>query len=228
MRIALCRFRCHAPATPCRTSASSRTPEGRLTWKRGRVCSSATTLGRTRATWAGSGVVTSVTNPRNWGTAVHAGAQIVSGAGLAPPAERSDRPQPPRGVGRVYGAHRRRRVMRVSAAILVVLLAGLAAGAIASASESAPTNWPRNASGQTYGSGLLARSPADEPDIIRVEATNGKTGYSLRVDLEGPSPRRPRKPCECRVPKTASLARFPCTCPTGRQRLAYSSASMGR
>ena len=93
----------------------------------------------------------------------------------------------------MYGAFLRRRAIGASAAIVVALLAGLAAVAIASASESGPTNWTRNASGQTYGSGLLARSPADEPDLILVEATNGKVGYSSRVDLEGPEPKTPEE-----------------------------------
>jgi hypothetical protein len=93
----------------------------------------------------------------------------------------------------VYGASLSRRVVEVSATIVVVLLAGLVAAAIATASEPAPTNWPKNASGQTYGSGLRATSPADEPDLICVEATNGRLGYSLRADLEGPEPRTPEE-----------------------------------
>jgi hypothetical protein len=43
----------------------------------------------------------------------------------------------------------------------------------------------------TYGSGLDAKSPADEPDLIQVEATNGRTGYAYKTDLEGPMPSSP-------------------------------------
>lgn len=41
-----------------------------------------------------------------------------------------------------------------------------------------------NASGQTYGSDLQANSPANQPDLILVVATNGKEGYVLRSDLD--------------------------------------------
>jgi len=83
--------------------------------------------------------------------------------------------------------------MVVSAAILVLLVVGVSAIATASTRDSATTNWPRNASGQTYGSGLFARSLEDEPDLIRVEATNRRVGYSLRTDLEDPDPKSPQE-----------------------------------
>lgn len=97
------------------------------------------------------------------------------------------------GVGRVYGVLSSRRAATVSAAIVVVLLAGLAVAAMATATEPGPMNWPKNASGQTYGSGLRATSPADEPDLILVEATNGRIGYALRTDLEDPDPSTPEE-----------------------------------
>lgn len=55
------------------------------------------------------------------------------------------------------------------------------------------TDWPVNAGGQTYGSAAAAKSPADEPDLILVYATNGKLGYSLRTDLEGDTPSTPEE-----------------------------------
>ncbi|MDI6799550.1 MAG: hypothetical protein QMD53_02615 [Actinomycetota bacterium] len=58
-------------------------------------------------------------------------------------------------------------------------------------SESKGTAWPKNNLGVTYGSGLDAVSPEDEPDLIKVEATNGKVGYAYRADLEGPEPSSP-------------------------------------
>lgn len=57
--------------------------------------------------------------------------------------------------------------------------------------ENKSTVWPKNDLGMTYGSGLDAVSPEDEPDLIRVLATNGKVGYAYRTDLEGPEPSSP-------------------------------------
>lgn len=83
--------------------------------------------------------------------------------------------------------------------VVVALIATLcaayfvvSAGAdLSTASEEAVTAWPKNASGVTYGSGLKAVSPEDEPDLLCVEATNGKVGYAYRSDLEGPQPTSP-------------------------------------
>jgi hypothetical protein len=76
---------------------------------------------------------------------------------------------------------------------VAVVAGSLAIAALATARESGSTKWPRNAAGQTYGSGLQAVSPADEPDLIKVEATNGMVGYSLRTDLEEPDPASPEE-----------------------------------
>jgi hypothetical protein len=51
--------------------------------------------------------------------------------------------------------------------------------------------WPTNAKGQTYGSGLDANAATGEPDLIAAWATNGKQGYVLRTDLDGPMPTSP-------------------------------------
>lgn len=53
--------------------------------------------------------------------------------------------------------------------------------------EPAP-NYPRNAKGQTYGSALDARTPAEEPDLIEAIATNGRVGYVYRDELMGDVP----------------------------------------
>ncbi len=75
-------------------------------------------------------------------------------------------------------------------ALMVVL--GIASFAVAvNANLGGPTVWPKNAHGVTYGSGMDAVSPGDEPDLIRVQATNGKEGYAYRTDLEGPEPSSP-------------------------------------
>jgi len=57
--------------------------------------------------------------------------------------------------------------------------------------EGKVTVWPKNDLGVTYGSGADAVSYEDEPDLISVVATNGKSGYAYRTDLEGPVPSSP-------------------------------------
>jgi hypothetical protein len=89
----------------------------------------------------------------------------------------------------VYGMRLRPVSVLVTAIVVVLAVVGLST--LATARESGPTKWPVNASGRTYGSGLDAVSPADEPDLIKVEATNGLVGYSLRTDLEDPDPSSP-------------------------------------
>lgn len=71
-------------------------------------------------------------------------------------------------------------------ALSVTLFAG-----IVYANQGGPTVWPKNDKGVTYGSGADAVSPEDEPDLIRVIATNGKEGYAYRTDLEEPAPSSP-------------------------------------
>lgn len=87
-------------------------------------------------------------------------------------------------------------------AIAVGLVIGVIAGSIGIAAGSdkpaapagpATTTWPQNSKGMTYGSGLDAQSSQDEPDLIQVLATNGRIGYALRSDLEGPTPETPQQ-----------------------------------
>jgi hypothetical protein len=95
---------------------------------------------------------------------------------------------------------RRRRRKRRSVATLG-LAATLAALALAGASlagafdSGTPTPWPEpplpaesvyptNAAGQTYG---VDKPLVTEPDLVAVIATNGKHGYCLRSDLDGPA-----------------------------------------
>ncbi|MBE0418363.1 MAG: peptidase M56 BlaR1 [Coriobacteriia bacterium] len=97
-------------------------------------------------------------------------------------------------------ARPRRRIMW--AAVTLGLVIGVVAGGmtIAGAFDSPPapngpavTDWPVNARGMTYGSALQAMSPEDEPDLIQVIATNGRVGYALRSDLDGPVPSTPQE-----------------------------------
>ncbi len=55
------------------------------------------------------------------------------------------------------------------------------------------SKWPTNARGLTYGPGPNALSPQDEPDLVLATATNGKDGYVLATDLEGPTPSSPEE-----------------------------------
>ncbi|MDZ4179657.1 MAG: hypothetical protein U1E29_10555 [Coriobacteriia bacterium] len=87
-------------------------------------------------------------------------------------------------------------------AVAVGVVAGIVMGGItvagafdmpAAPAGPAKTEWPVNAKGLTYGSSMYALSPEDEPDLIEVLATNGKVGYALRTDLEGPTPATPEQ-----------------------------------
>lgn len=60
-------------------------------------------------------------------------------------------------------------------------------------SSTAVGDWPVNARGQTYGSNASVGPEGNEPDLILVEATNGRTGYVLKTDLNGPMPKTPEE-----------------------------------
>ena len=47
--------------------------------------------------------------------------------------------------------------------------------------------YAQNARGETYGSAMLAFQPADEPDLILAQATNGKVGYVRAAELDAAS-----------------------------------------
>ncbi|WP_436739406.1 ATP-dependent Lon protease [Streptomyces sp. BBFR102] len=54
--------------------------------------------------------------------------------------------------------------------------------------------WPKNAKGETYGSGLEATTPKGGPDLIRAYTTEGEVGYVKRAELEDePAPSSPRE-----------------------------------
>lgn len=58
-------------------------------------------------------------------------------------------------------------------------------GVTAEGSVPAPApEYKANAEGLTYGSALDAVSPETEPDLVLVEATNGKQGYAYKSDLD--------------------------------------------
>jgi hypothetical protein len=62
--------------------------------------------------------------------------------------------------------------------------AGVAAEPGGAPAPAVTPDYPRNASGLTYGSLEQANSPDSAPDLILVEATNGKQGYVLKTVLD--------------------------------------------
>lgn len=89
-----------------------------------------------------------------------------------------------------------RKYIAIGSIVAIVALSiGLFATNAIGTENGAPfgktTNWPKNVNGVTYGSGLDAVSAEDQPELIQVEATNGKVGYVYRADLEGPEPSSP-------------------------------------
>jgi hypothetical protein len=102
--------------------------------------------------------------------------------------------------------HQRAVVVAIAAAVAVATLLGGVALAGGFHSDSPPqplwpaatpggspqpgapaaSVYPTNANGQTYGPDLPM---VDQPDLVLVGATNGKTGYCLRTDLWGPMPK---------------------------------------
>jgi len=51
----------------------------------------------------------------------------------------------------------------------------------------------RNASGLTFGASGLGASPSDDPDLVLIVATNGRTGYAYTRELDGPRPTTPQE-----------------------------------
>lgn len=61
---------------------------------------------------------------------------------------------------------------------------GVSSSSGTSDQQMAAAVYPRNASGQTYGSALTANSPENEPDLILVISDSGRTGYVLKNALD--------------------------------------------
>lgn len=75
----------------------------------------------------------------------------------------------------------------ISAGLLGGALVGTGVTAALAANGATDVTFSTNATGQTFGSALNARSVAEEPDLILVEATNGKQGYVKKSELEPPA-----------------------------------------
>ncbi|WEG08319.1 hypothetical protein PU630_13900 [Microbacterium horticulturae] len=83
-------------------------------------------------------------------------------------------------------------IVFLSLGAALALSAGLASGAAiggiqpdtAPPPTPTPVAYPENSNGLTFGSAMDAPSPDFEPDLIRVEATNGREGYVYKSDLD--------------------------------------------
>lgn len=53
--------------------------------------------------------------------------------------------------------------------------------------------FPKNTAGETYGSAMEARTPADDPDLIRSVGDDGKIGYLKKSDLDQGHPKSPEE-----------------------------------
>jgi hypothetical protein len=87
----------------------------------------------------------------------------------------------------------------------IALVACLAAGASVISFTNTSTNrsqapvpvFPRNANGQTYGSGNDIRpglvTPGSVPDLIKAQRVDGTVGYVRFTDLQGLQPKNPQE-----------------------------------
>lgn len=89
------------------------------------------------------------------------------------------------------------------AMVHVAIVATLGAGTVFAVNAYSNRNlasfpvFPRNARGETYGSGAAAGpglvTPWSEPDLILAQSVDGTIGYVMRTDLEGPQPKTPQE-----------------------------------
>lgn len=74
---------------------------------------------------------------------------------------------------------------------------------LSSAGTTSTPAWPKNVSGQSYGSLLDSTSSATEPDLAKVIATNGKVGYVYSYQLDGVMPSNPEQAVASQATRTA-------------------------
>lgn len=70
-----------------------------------------------------------------------------------------------------------------TSALALVVVVGLAFRTSEAGADSV-IHYDRNSHGLSYGSAANARTPDEEPDLIRVVATNGREGYVTKVSLD--------------------------------------------
>lgn len=96
------------------------------------------------------------------------------------------------------------RIVTISTALIAGIVAGsLSFGHTIASAESnqslsnksvtATHVYPKNKSGQTYGSELYASSPDKAPDLISAVAVDGTSGYVRSVDLNEVMPKTPEE-----------------------------------
>jgi len=78
------------------------------------------------------------------------------------------------------------RALSIIIAVVIVGVAGFLIVNIAHANDHS-SKYSVNSEGLTYGSAADATSPETEPDLVLVQATNGKTGYAYSSDLRAAS-----------------------------------------
>lgn len=77
---------------------------------------------------------------------------------------------------------------------LGVIVSGYTTGALAKSFEQAPAHvYQKNASGQTYGSGMDAASVGSMPDLISARGEDGTLGYIRLTDLKKDQPKNPKE-----------------------------------
>lgn len=90
--------------------------------------------------------------------------------------------------------------MKRSVFILVLILGILAGtvcyGTIRNQGMAPAPDYPKNSSGETYGSALEAISPETEPDLIKAMGEDGTIGYVRKTDLEEELPSTPEEALE--------------------------------
>ncbi len=88
--------------------------------------------------------------------------------------------------------------------------------------------WPVNDKGLSYGTPTETVHGYHEPELIIVEATNGRTGYAYRADLDGPTPRSPEEAILWQTERSGVERVVPVYRPDGITRIGEFVASEGQ
>lgn len=79
-------------------------------------------------------------------------------------------------------------VLGLVATIVGGVVGGVSYAAVLSVVEERPApQFEVNTNGQTFGSGLDARTPEEEPDLMEAIGNNGRVGYVLSADIRSPN-----------------------------------------
>lgn len=91
--------------------------------------------------------------------------------------------------------------MKKTLIFLFIFAVGISIGSFSFVSASSYRNqnlvpapdFPKNESGETYGSALESTSPETEPDLIKAYGEDGTIGYVRSSDLNGVQPKTPEE-----------------------------------